>query len=134
MLITEAHVETERAGWYLTKLCEHFEHKSRVVPEVDYRGQAHPDMEAQVEWSEKLGTASFGWGRCSLSADSEALSLRAEAPDEERLRRVERLVGDHLERFGRSERLVVEWTPPERAIGQLSGAALTHVRGGHAHD
>src|SRR3990170_3035161 len=77
MLITEARVETERSSHYLVQLCSHFAHKA----------QAHPEIDAHVEWSDDRGVASFGWGRCSLYADPAALTLRAEAPDEESLQR-----------------------------------------------
>jgi hypothetical protein len=78
MLIAEAHVETERSSRYLVQLCRHFNDEA----------QAHPEAQVHVEWSDDRGVASFGWGRCTLRADPGALTLRAEAPDEENLQRV----------------------------------------------
>jgi hypothetical protein len=58
---------------------------------------------------------SFGWGRCTLRADPGVLSLRAEAPDEERLQQLQQRVADRLEQVGRRDRLTVTWTPPHGA-------------------
>ena len=133
MLITEARVETERSRWYLEKLCRHFAQKAEALPDVDYNGDAHPPVTAHVQWADGVGVASFGWGRCTLRADADSLIVRAEAPDQQHLRRVESLVGNHLERFGRRERLAVEWTPPQRsADGHPSNEHITAE--GNRHD
>lgn len=105
MLIAEARFETGRPRGYLVQLCRHFNHKT----------QTHPEMEALVEWSDDRGLASFGWGRCTLHADPGVHTRRAEAADEALLQRVERLVADHLERFGKREHLMVTWTPAQEA-------------------
>lgn len=103
MLIAEARVETERSSRYLIQLCRH----------VSHAAQASPQMQAHVECSDDRGVISFGWGRCTLRADPGILTLRAEAADEENLRRIEQRVADRLERFGRRDRLTVTWTPPQ---------------------
>jgi hypothetical protein len=109
MLIAEARVETERPSRYLAQLCRHV---SKVA-------QAHPQMEADVEWSEDSGVITFGWGgRCTLRADPGVLTLRAEAPDEENLRQIQQRVADRLQRFGRHDGLTVTWTPLQGA-GEL---------------
>ena len=127
MLIAEALVETQRSSWYLAKLCQQFDRKAQALPEVNYKGQAHPEVDARVEWSADRGMASFGWGRCVLRADPGALALRAEAPDEESLQRVEQLVGDHLERFGRREHLTVKWALPHAAIEEPADTVAGHI-------
>jgi hypothetical protein len=53
----------------------------------------------------------FGWGRCTLQADGNLLTLRAEAADEESLRRVQDIVTRDIERFGSREHLHVSWQP-----------------------
>ena len=107
MLIAEASVATERSGRYLVQLCRH----------VTKVGRAHPQLQAHVEWSDDRGVISFEWGRCTLRADPGVLTLRAEAPDEESLQRLERRVADRLEQVGRRDRLTVTWTPPRGAGG-----------------
>jgi hypothetical protein len=101
MLIAEAHVETERASQYLGQLCRHFKH----------RAQQHPDMQANIEWSETHGVANFGWGRCTMQATGSTLTLRAEAADNDSLQHVEDLVAEHLQMFAKREDLDVRWAP-----------------------
>jgi hypothetical protein len=106
MLIAEARVETERSSRYLVQLCRHI-HKA---------AQAHPHMRAHVEWTDDRGVIDFGWGRCSLRALPGVLELRAEAPDEESLQRIEQRVADRIEQVGGRDRLTVTWTRlPESA-------------------
>jgi hypothetical protein len=105
VLIAEARVETDRSSRYLVQLCQH----------LNKAGQAHPQMQAHVEWSEDRGLINFGWGRCTLRADPGALALRAEAATEEDLQRIEHRVADRLEQFGRRDQLTVTWTPSHDA-------------------
>jgi hypothetical protein len=123
MLIAEARVETERSSRYLVQLCEHV---SKVA-------QGHAQMQARIEWSEERGSIDLGWGRCTLRAEAGVLTLRAEAPDEETLRRIERQVVERLERFGRRDRLTVIFTAPSGvAEGSAETAASDHQEGeGH---
>jgi hypothetical protein len=110
--------------------------------------QANPELQAHVEWSDDRGVISFSWGRCTLRADPGVLTLRAEAPDEERLHQLEQRVADRLEQVGRRDRLTVTWTPlrsaGEQLPGQPAGATEGNAhgrpapdperdRGGHAH-
>lgn len=74
-------------------------------------------MQAHVEWSGNRGVISFGWDRRALSADLALLMLRAEAPDEENLQRVEPC-RRHLEQFGTGAQLTVTWPPPQGDYAQ----------------
>jgi hypothetical protein len=123
MLIAEARVETERAGRYLIQLCQHM-HKA---------GRAHPQMRAHVEWSDDRGVIGFDRGRCTLRALPGVLMLRAEAPDEDTLRRIEQGVTDRLGRIGRRDHLTVTWTSPQSAGAEPANGATSHGREGHAH-
>jgi hypothetical protein len=111
LLMAEARVETERSSRYLVQLCRH----------VSEAAQAHPQMQAHVEWSDDHGKIGFGWGTCTLRADPGVLTLRVEASDEESLRRVERRVANRLERLGGGDQLTVTWTRPLDAGEQLPG-------------
>jgi uncharacterized protein len=113
MLIAEARVVTERSGRYLVQLCQH----------LNKAAQRNPQMQAHVEWSDDRGQISFGWGRCTLRADPGALTLRAEAADEEHLHQLEQRVADRLEQVARRDRLTVTWTPPQRAGGAAAEPA-----------
>jgi len=110
-------------------------------------------MQANVEWSDDRGVISFDWGRCTLRALPGVLTLRAEAPDEDTLRRVEHPIADRLERIGRRDHLTVTWALPqsageetaktparrdsglERTAAGMNDDPDNHVRQeGHAHD
>ncbi|MGH8925121.1 MAG: DUF2218 domain-containing protein [Acidimicrobiia bacterium] len=132
MPASEARVEIVEPSRYVVALCKHFSYRARTLPEV----------EAHVEWSDDHGVANFGWGQCVLHADSGVLTLRAEAAEEANLRRVELLVSDHLERFGKRDQLIVTWTSAREDRGgrrdshhTADGHSLEHPRnGGEAHD
>lgn len=130
MLTAEARVETERSSRYLDQLCRHV---SKVA-------EGHTQMQARVEWSDEQGEITFAWGgRCTLRAERGVLSLRAEAPDEDSLRRVQDRVTERLERFGRRDQVTVTWTSP-RGAAELQPRspegpeAASHDRGGAIHD
>jgi hypothetical protein len=121
MLIAEARVQAERAGRYLVQLCQH----------VDKLGRARPQLQAHAEWSDDRGLISFGWGRCTLRALPGVLTLRAEAADEDALRRVEDPIGARLVGIGRRDHLTVTWTPPRDASEKTAttpAAATEHQR------
>jgi hypothetical protein len=120
MLIAEARVETERSSRHLVQLCRH----------VSKASKSRLQMQAHVKWSDDFGVISFRWGRCTLRADPGVLTLRAEAPDVESLRRLQHGVADRLERFGRTEHLTVTWTPPQATA---EPTAARRDKGGHAH-
>jgi hypothetical protein len=105
MLIAEASVATERPSRYLVQLCRH----------INLVAQRNPQMQAHVEWSDDRGVISFDWGRCTLRALPRVLTLRAEAPDEQGLHRLEQRVAEKLEQVGTRDRLTVTWTPPQGA-------------------
>lgn len=101
MQTAEARVVTERSGRYLDQLCRH----------LDLMARAHPQLRVQVTWSETNGVISFDRGRCTLRAEHGVLALVAEAPDEERLHRLQRRIAVRLQQIGRRDRLTVTWTP-----------------------
>ena len=101
-VIAEAEVETERASRYLAELCEHLNNKA----------QAHPDRRVRVQWSKTHGTADFGWGRCTMQATTNLLSLRADADDQDALHQMEEFVTRHLEKYGATDELKVDWKQP----------------------
>lgn len=107
MLTAEAAVETGRASRYLVQLCRH----------LQLATQAHPQLRAQVDWSDDHGLISLPWGRCTLDATAHVLTLRAEAPDADSLRELQTRIADRLAQVGRRDRLTVTWSPPRAAAG-----------------
>ncbi|MFJ9011665.1 DUF2218 domain-containing protein [Streptomyces canus] len=148
MLTAEARVQTDRPRRYLVQLCSHFSNKGRHVrdghrprshgggggqssAEMRAMSQIRPDQ-IDVEWSDTYGTVSLPWGRCVMEAEQGALTLRAEAHDEENLQQIQDLVTGHLERFSRRNPLTVTWErkgEPAVQPGESLPAAPAHTAG-----
>jgi len=105
VMASTAHVETERPALYLKQLCEHF-----ADPMHRHSGQ-----EFEVSFDENEGLIDFApvvSGTCRLEARREGvLVLEANGADQRSLRRVQRIVTKHVERFGGGDALRVEWSP-----------------------
>ncbi len=86
-----ADVSTDKPVPYMRQLCKHFGHK------VD------------ASFGEDTGYIQFEYGRCELRADDGTLRLEVSAADAESHERMERVIGSHLERFGRRDGLSVAW-------------------------
>ena len=89
-------VSTQKPSPYLKQLAKHFRHKLEV---------RFDDDEAVIP---------FSFGHAQLRAGEGELQLDAFAQTPSDLARVERVVGSHLERFGRRDELVVSWTEAQR--------------------
>jgi hypothetical protein len=121
MLTAEAHIETERPSRYLAQLCRHVGNISSTDRDLHDRrhshaageGQERPRLPVHVEWSETRGTVTFGESKITMQASPGALTLSAEAADEEALQRIQDLVAGLLGRFGRRDHLKVTWQQPE---------------------
>jgi len=119
MLTAEAQIGTERPGRYLVQLCRHAGAMAGTrghQPRMHAGGDAAARREVQVhsEWSETSGCIRFDpWGQCRIAADAGRLILRVEATDDENLRRIQDVLTRDIDRFGRRDRLTVNWHPPE---------------------
>ncbi len=127
MQIAEAQIETERPSRYLVQFCEHAasmgaggQHGSRM-----HLGNmlARPEAQVHADWSDTQGVVTFTpWGQCTITASAGTLTVRAEAVDEENLRRIQDIVARDLARFGRPDRLMVNWQRLESPSVQPSEA------------
>ena len=120
MLTAEAQVETERPGRYLVQLCRHASQMGqhlRQRPRTHDGGDAPPEVQ-HVEWSDTYGIVRLSWGQWTMQTTPDTLTLRAEANDEENLRRIQDLVAARLEIFGRREHLKVNWQRFEAPTAQ----------------
>jgi hypothetical protein len=88
---SRAEVATDKPVAYMRQLCKHFGHK------VD------------ASFDEDSGYIQFEFGRCELHTADGALELEVSAADAEGHERMERVIGSHLERFGRRDELNVTW-------------------------
>ncbi len=91
-LSSRASVVTDKPVPYMRQLCKHFGHK------VD------------ASFGDDSGYIQFDFGRCELTARDGELDLTVSAADEEGRERMRRVVGSHLERFGKRDGLTVSWT------------------------
>ena len=117
MPTTEARIETEHASQYLIRLCQHISKIKNSGLHLRHQRPSHlpgdararPDMQAQVEWTKTHGTVTFSWGTITLQASPGALTLHAEAADEQDLQQIQDLVAGRLATFGSREHLTVKW-------------------------
>jgi hypothetical protein len=91
-LTSQASVSTEKPVPYMRQLCKHFGHK------VD------------ASFDDDSGYIQFEFGRCELHAAAGVLQLAVSAGDDEDRRRMQQVIGSHLERFGKRDELSVSWT------------------------
>jgi uncharacterized protein len=88
---SHAEVATDKPVAYMRQLCKHFGHK------VD------------ASFGDDSGHIQFDFGRCELHANNGTLTLAVSAADADSHERMERVIGSHLERFGRRDELSVAW-------------------------
>jgi catechol 2,3-dioxygenase len=92
-LRSQAVVATATPSRYLKQLSRHFAHK------------------LEVRFDDQHGVIPLAAGHVQLDAEEGALRVRAFAQTASGLRRVEQVIGSHLERFGRRDGLRIEWGP-----------------------
>jgi hypothetical protein len=103
MLVSSARVATEHPRIRLKQFCEHVADERR----------RHAAPEVEVIFNENEGFVNFAPlidATCRLDARQERLLvLEARAADRAALERVQRLLTEHLERFGQRGASTVEW-------------------------
>jgi hypothetical protein len=119
MLTAEAHIGTDRPSRYLNQLCQHANdmvgQRGHTRPARQRGTAGHGAEMRDTEWTDSHGIIRMSWGECTLRATPGTLTLRAEAADEENLRRIQDLVASRLERFGRRDQLTVTWQQARKA-------------------
>jgi hypothetical protein len=120
MLTAEADIRTEHAARYLARLCGHAGKMGTAGQRLGHRPPSHarggtPPEVLQVDCSGTAGTVRLNWGRWTMQASPGLLALRAEATDEENLRRIQGMLAARLQKLGRREGLTVNWRRPEPA-------------------
>ena len=123
MATAEADIKTEHAARYLERVCGHAgkmgaaSHRLRHRQPSPALGDGPPEVR-HVECSGTEGTVSLNCGRWTMRALPGLLAVRAEAADEQSLRRIQDLLTVRLQKFGRREHLTVNWRRPEAAAAQ----------------
>jgi len=95
MPTSQAHITTASASRYLQQVCKHWSHKFAV------------------EFTPEKGFIPFPDGRiCNMEANAATLTIVAQAPDDEALERLQRVIVEHVKRFAfREDFGDVQWTP-----------------------
>jgi hypothetical protein len=114
MPTAEADIQTERAASYLARLCDHAGQMGQAGHRLRHRRAAHgrgdgPPGIRHVERGQTEATVTLNWGQWTMRARPGRLTVRAEAADQENLRRIKDLLTGRLETFGRREHLTVAW-------------------------
>lgn len=114
MPTAEADIRTEHAARYLARLCGHAAKMGPAGHRVGHRRPSHargdePPEVRRVGCADTEGTVSLSWGQWTMRALPGLLAVRAEAADEENLRRIQDLLTARLQKFGRREQLTVNW-------------------------
>jgi hypothetical protein len=117
MPIMQARIATGRAARFLTQFCKHAAamggprtHRFRMHGRSS---GAHGHVEVTAQWTATTGTVVFEpWGRADLEAGTDALVIRLDAADSDALTRMQQIIGNDLDRFGRG-RLRIEWHPTD---------------------
>jgi hypothetical protein len=115
MLTAQAQVHTDQAERYLTQFCKHAtgmanSRAHRLLAHAAGGAVARGEVRLRAECTASHGVVEFEpWGLCSMSATRTGLLVRVEAKDESSLRRMQEIIGNDLERFGRRDGLVVQW-------------------------
>jgi hypothetical protein len=92
MPISKADVSTANAVSYMKQLCRHWAHRF------------------PVEFNDERGTIELPEARCVLVASPEMLAVSVEIHEGADQERIEKVVEEHLQRFGFRETLVFRWT------------------------
>jgi hypothetical protein len=146
MLTADSEIATDRGSRYLVQLCRH---AASMASTKGHRLRAHPgrdgpppgEVQLAADWSDTDGVIRFApWGRCTLQATANTVTVRIDARDEGALSRIQDIITDDLQRFGRRERLIVTWrrpatstdapanvTPPTRPTPRRRGHCLPIV-------
>jgi hypothetical protein len=114
MFTAEADIRTDHAARYLARLCGHASKMGTVGHRPGHRRPSHTPGDAppevrRVECSGTEGTVSLNCGQWIMRALPGRFAVRAEAADQENLRRIQDLLTARLQKFGRREHLTVTW-------------------------
>jgi hypothetical protein len=112
MLTAQTRITTDRASRYLVQLCRHVTAIASGTHPFIHRMPTVPDAQIRAEWCSTRGTITFTpWGRCTLVADADTLTVRIEAEDADRLRQIQDILTDQLGRFDHPDTPAITWLP-----------------------
>nr|WP_181698952.1 DUF2218 domain-containing protein [Nocardia sp. GTS18] len=110
MATSEARIPTDRAERFLAQLCRHASMIGSGPNAAHSETAPRRDVTVTAEWSGTAGTITFApWGRCDLTATTDALIAHVEAPNTGYLEQIQTVIGRNLERMSHRTPLTVEW-------------------------
>jgi hypothetical protein len=117
MPIAEAAVDTPRATRYLAQFGKH---AGAMTGARGHGMRMHGDPPAggevnlHVECADDQVVVTFDpWGRATLRARDDRLTVRVEATDQQSLRRIQEILTRDIERSGRRDKLTLTWNGPD---------------------
>jgi hypothetical protein len=136
MPAAEADIRTDHAASYLARLCGHAAKMSQAGHRLRHRPRAHdrgggPPEVRHVTRAGTEATISLDRGQWTVRALPGRLAVRAEAADEEDLRRIQDLLTARLERFGQREHLSVTWQTAAAEARTTAGPQDQQAERGH---
>jgi hypothetical protein len=112
----ETHIRTANAAVYLARLCGHLSKLASTSRFTGHGPRLHarsgqPPVVLHAEHTHDAGTITVSWGQLRLRAAADELTIRASADNQENLQRIQDMTAGRLAKFGRRERLDIQWTP-----------------------
>ena len=115
MPAAQAAITTGRAAAYLTRLCGHAGKMGASTRRIHHRPRAHaggaPPQVRHVQQSGSEATVTLDCGQWTMHAAPGQLNLRAQAPDQDSLRRIQELLTARILTLAGREQLTVTWHP-----------------------
>jgi hypothetical protein len=121
--VAEAAIETPRAARYLAQFGKHATAMAAGRGHGHGRGpMARDEVNLHVECADDEVVVTFDpWGRATLRARDDKLTVRAEAADQQNLTRIQEILTRNVERFGRRDQLTLTWNGPVPARPRVRG-------------
>ncbi len=135
MPTAEAAIDTPRAARYLAQFGKH---AAAMAGTRGHSMRMHGDnplargVNLHVECADDQVVVTFApWGRATLRAQDDRLTVRAEATDEQNLRRIQDILARDIERFGRRDHLTLTWngTDPDPPAHRLRAPIVLTTAG-----
>lgn len=108
-------ISTSRAAAYLTRLCGHAGKMSTTASRLHHRPRAHargaPPQVQHVRQDGDEATVTLDCGQWTMHAAPGQLSIRAQAPDQGSLQRIQDLLTTRILTLARREQLTITWHP-----------------------
>jgi hypothetical protein len=111
----QTRIRTQNAAAYLARLCGHLAKLASPRRFPGHGPQLHdggqPPAVLHAGHTRDAGTITLTWGQLTLHATADELTIRADAGTQENLHRIQDMTAGRLHKFGRRERLDIQWTP-----------------------